>query len=184
SIPGDLPAIAAAIREHGVVLVIVDVLMAYLSGEVNSHRDQDVRRALHVLAAMADKCGCCVIVLRHLNKATGGNALYRGGGSIGIIGAARAGYMCGTDPDDDTRQRRVLACVKLNLAPEPSALAYRLVPDELRGCAAVQWDGQSSHKAATLLSEPADPDERTERDEAAEWLKSYLTDEGGEAKAG
>jgi hypothetical protein len=162
----------------------VDVLMAYLSGEVNSHRDQDVRRALHVLAAMADTCGCCVIVLRHLNKATGGNALYRGGGSIGIIGAARAGYMCGLDPDDEAGHTRVLACVKSNLAALPPALAYRITPDELRGCAAIQWDGPSDHKAASLLAEPADPDERTERDEAAEWLRAYLADEGGEAKAG
>lgn len=187
TIPGDLPAIADIIREHHVVLVIIDVLMAYLSGEVNSHRDQDVRRALHVLATMADRCGCCVVVLRHLNKTGGGNAMYRGGGSIGIIGAARAGFMCGTDPDDDTGTARVLAPVKCNLAPEPPALAYRLVSDELRGCARVQWDGISEHRASALLSEPASDDERdgrTERDEAAEWLTGYLMDNGGEATPG
>ena len=184
SIPGDLPVIEHVIAEHGVVLLIVDVLMAFLSGQVNSHRDQDIRRALHVLAAVAERTGCCVIVLRHLNKASGGNAIYRGGGSIGIIGAARAGYMCGTDPDDESRQRRVFACVKSNLAAEPPALAYRLVPDDLRCCARIQWEGISQHKAATLLSEPDDPDERNERDEAAEWLTSYLIRNGGEAIAG
>ena len=140
-IPGDLPVIEQVITGHGVVLVIVDVLMAYLAGDVNAHRDQDVRRALHVLSAMADRTGCCVIVLRHLNKAGGGNALYRGGGSIGIIGAARAGFMCGTDPDDETGQPRVLASVKSNLAAEPPALAYRLVPDMLRGCAPFNGTG-------------------------------------------
>ena len=183
SIPGDLPAIEDVIAANGVVLVIVDVLMAYLSGDVNSHRDQDVRRALHVLSGVAERCGCCVIVLRHLNKASGGSAMYRGGGSIGIIGAARAGFMCGTDPDE-SGHTRVLACVKSNLAAEPPALAYRLVPDELRGCARIQWEGISDHRAATLLSEPAGEDERddrTERGEAADWLTGYLIDNGGEA---
>jgi hypothetical protein len=187
SIPGDLKAIGEVIDQHGVVLVIVDVLMAYLSADVNSHRDQDVRRALHVLATMAERCGCCVLVLRHLNKASGGNAMYRGGGSIGIIGAARAGFMCGTDPDDDTGRRRVLAPVKCNLAEEPPALAYRLVNDELHGCARIVWDGISEHRAASLLADPGNEDERddrTARDEAAEWLTAYLTDNGGEATPG
>lgn len=184
SFPEDIPAIEQIITENGVVLVVVDVLMAYLSGQVNSHRDQDVRRALHVLSAMAERTGCCVVVLRHLNKTSGGNAMYRGGGSIGIIGAARAGFMCGADPDDETGQARVFASVKANLASEPPALAYRLVPDELRGCAHVQWDGPSEHRASTLLSEPAGEDERedrNERTEAADWLVAYLIDNGGEA---
>ena len=80
TIPGDLRAIEHIIGDHDVRLVIVDVLMAYLSGDVNAHRDQDVRLALHLLAAMAERSGCCIIVLRHLNKSPGGNAVYRGGG--------------------------------------------------------------------------------------------------------
>jgi len=183
-IPDDLAAIESVIVEHGVVLVVIDVLIAYLNGDVNSHRDQDVRRALHPAVMMAERTRCCVIVLRHLNKAPGINAVYRGGGSIGIVGAARAGFMVGLDPSDDTGQRRVLAPVKCNLGPEPQALAYRLVLDDLRGCARVVWDGISEHKASGLLAEPGDPQERTERDEAAVWLIGYLTDHGGEARAG
>jgi RecA-family ATPase len=182
-IPGDLLAIEQVIGEHAVVLAVVDVLMAYLSAQVNSHRDQDVRRALHVLSGVAERTGCCIVILRHLNKASGGSPMYRGGGSIGIVGAARAGFMIGTDPDDGTGRTRVLAPVKCNLAEEPPALAYHLVNDELRGCARVQWDGISGHKAASLLAEPGEPDERSERDEAAGWLVAYLTELGGEAEA-
>ena len=183
TLPGDLPHVESVIREHGVVLVVVDVLMAYLSGAVNSHHDQDVRRALHPVAAVAARCGCCVIVLRHLNKASGTHAMYRGGGSIGIVGAARAGFVVGLDPADDTGIRRVLALVKCNLGPEPPALAYRLVSDDLHGCARVAWDGVSETGAAGLLAEPGGPEERSERDEAAAWLTGYLTDNGGEARA-
>src|SRR5262249_61214174 len=107
-------------------LVVVDVLAAYLSGQVDSYRDADVRRALHPLARLAEETGSVVLVLRHLSKSGGTNALYRGGGSIGIIGAARVGLLAAIDPEDDGR--RVLAVTKSNLAAIPSALAYRLAP--------------------------------------------------------
>jgi AAA domain len=178
TLPGDLPDIEKVIRRHGVVLVVVDVLMAYLSGAVDSYRDQDVRRALHPLAAMADRTGCTVLVLRHFSKTGGEKAVYRGGGSIGIIGAARAAFMCGTDPEDDTGRRRVLAPVKCNLSALPPSLAYKLVPDELRGCARVGWLGETPLTAAALLADHGTEDERGERDEAAKWLAGYLKSKG------
>ena len=184
-LPGDLAAIEKVITGHGVVLVIVDVLMAYLSGTVNAHHDQDIRRALHPLAAMAERTGCCVLVIRHLNKNSGTHAVYRGGGSIGIVGAARAGFMCGTDPDDETGITRVFAPVKVNLARQPPALAYRLEENQSK-CVRVAWLGESRQTAGSLLAEHATDEERTERTEAGEWLKAYLTDSqrGGEDKAG
>ena len=97
----DAAEIERAVREHHVRLVVVDVLMAYLPTGVDSHRDQDVRTVLAQLAAMADRCHCCVVLLRHLTKAHGGNPIYAGDGSIGIAGAARAALLAGLDPDDD-----------------------------------------------------------------------------------
>lgn len=184
SLPADLPHVEQVVRDHGVVLVVVDVLMAYLSGTVNAHRDQDIRLALHPLAAMADRAGCCVLVIRHLNKTGGTHAIYRGGGSIGIVGAARAAFMVGTDPEDDTGSTRVLAPVKCNLARRPPALAYRLVMDELNGCVRVDWLGATDRRAADLLASPEDEaarEERSEHGEAADWLTDYLTGNGGEA---
>jgi AAA domain-containing protein/bifunctional DNA primase/polymerase-like protein len=186
-IPADLALIKHIVRDRGVRLVIIDVLMAYLSGEVNSYRDQDVRRALHTVATLAAETGACVVILRHLNKSSGTNALYRGGGSIGIVGQARAAFIAAADPDDDTGQRRILAAAKMNIALKPPALAYQLVPDAGRGCARVEWLGETAHAAGDLLAErtsPDDADDRTERDEAAEWLRAYLTDNGGEAAPG
>ena len=178
----DVASIEQAVTQHTVRLVVVDVLMAYLPGRVDSHRDQDIRTVLSELAAMAERTGCCVLLLRHLNKATGGNPLYRGGGSIGIVGAARAAMLAAVDPDDDTR--RILAVTKSNLAAMPPALAYRLTDSPEHGCARVEWLGETEHRAADLLGRQEDDDERTERDEAVEWLLDYLTDRGGQAKAG
>jgi archaellum biogenesis ATPase FlaH len=175
----DLDEIERAVRRTRAVLVVVDVLMAFLPGKVDSHRDQDVRGVLSGLAAMAERTGCCVLMLRHLNKAAGGSAMYRGGGSIGIIGAARVGLLAALDPEDENR--RVLAGIKCNLAAMPEALAYQLTDSPEHGCARVEWLGASMHTAGQLLAGPRDEDERTERDDAADWLHAYLVDNGGEA---
>lgn len=180
SVPRDVDHIERIVRLRRVRLLVVDVLMAYLTGD--SHKDQEVRGALAPLAAMAERTGCAVIVIRHLNKSGGSNALYRGGGSIGIIGAARAAYLVARDAEDP--DRRIVACEKLNIAPEPPALAYRLVSDDAAGVAHVEWepDALTGVTAASLLHAP-DEDERSERDEAAEWLAGYVADNGGEALA-
>src|SRR5262245_44159522 len=99
--------------------------MAYLGSQTNSWRDQDVRRALAPLAKVAERAGAAIVVIRHLNK--GGNSsspLYRGGGSIGIIGAARSALLVGEDPDDP--DRRILARNKGNLSAPVPSLTYRL----------------------------------------------------------
>ena len=90
-----------------------------MSGDVNSNRDQDVRRALTPLKQMAERTGTAIVLVRHLNKTPGGNPLYRGGGSIGIIGAARSGLVVGRHADDD--ELRVLAGQKNNLSLPPKA---------------------------------------------------------------
>ena len=113
-----------------------------------------------------------MLVIRHLNKNGANSALYRGGGSIGIIGTARAAMIVGADPDDETR--RVLAMSKSNLAQMPPALAYRVVNCEEHGCGQIRWDGISDHSATELLAIPASDDERTAQDEAADFLRAYL----------
>lgn len=171
------------VHERQARLLIIDVLMAYLPSKVDSHRDQDVRGVLHHIATMADETGCTVLLLRHLNKTSGGNAIYRGGGSIGIVGAARAGFLVAPDPDDESGATLVLASVKSNLAPTPPSLNYRLADTPESHVAHVAWSGESAHAAGELLAAP-NSEERSERDEAVEWLKSYLVDHGGTAKAG
>lgn len=174
----DIAGIEEAIIRTGARLLVIDVVMAYLPMGTDSHKDQDIRRVLSGLAALADRTGCTVLLLRHLNKAKGGDPLYRGGGSIGIVGAARAGFLVAPDPED--AERRVLASVKSNLGPPPESLAYRLVESGDRGVARVQWEGSTAHTARSLL---ADHDDVEDRREVDRWLQAYLEDEGGAANA-
>lgn len=168
SIPEDLHLLRQAIERVGARLVVIDPLMAFLDASVDGHKDQSVRRALHRLAALAEDTRAAVVVIRHLNKAVGGNPLYRGGGSIGIIGAARAGLLVGRDPDDETR--RVLASTKCNLAAEPGSLSFHM--DQYEGACRVVWDGASACGAALLLTE--NDGDQTALDEAKEVVSDIL----------
>ena len=168
----DIIALDAAIIETGARLLIVDVLMAYLPSGVDSHKDQDIRQVLNRLSELADRTGCTVLLLRHLNKAAGRDPLYRGGGSIGIVGAARAGLLVAADPEDT--ERRVLASMKNNLGPSPESLAYRLTSVEELGVARVQWDGQTTHTAHDLLADSTDAGASSE---AERWLLDYMTEQ-------
>jgi archaellum biogenesis ATPase FlaH len=120
------PQIIEAIRALGARLVVIDPLAAYCSSAIDMYRDQDVRRVLNLLARAARDTGAAIVILRHLVKpgTSGGNNLYRGGGSIGIIGAARS--CIGIRAVDDYPGLRTVDVVKSNLAPKPPMLSYRI----------------------------------------------------------
>uniref|UniRef100_A0AAU2V6B8 AAA family ATPase n=1 Tax=Streptomyces sp. NBC_00003 TaxID=2903608 RepID=A0AAU2V6B8_9ACTN len=173
-LPTDLPHLARQIREEKVQMVVVDPLMAFLAG-VDSHNDQSVRRALHPIAKLAEATGAAFVVIRHLNKSSGGKAMYRGGGSIGIIGAARAGFLIAPDPDEDNGPRRLMAPVKMNIAAKPKTVVYRLVDATEFGCARIEWDGTSDYRAEHIIAAEAD-EEREEKKAATDLIREYLAD--------
>lgn len=156
--------------------------MAFLSSETNSFRDQDVRRALAPLALLAERLAVAVVIVRHLNKNSEGNPIYRGGGSIGIIGAARSGLLVAPDPDDPEKKRRILALTKTNLGPGCASLCYTIEPAD-EGSIRVCWSGESLHHAASLLASSIAGEERTELEEAQEFLKDVLVEGPLAAKA-
>jgi len=173
-IPSDLAAIERSAVSIGAKLIILDPLMAFLPQTTNSFRDQDVRRALAPLAAMAERLGIAVLVIRHLNKNAEGNPLYRGGGSIGIIGAARSGLLVARDPDDEHGEARILAATKSNLGPCPASLRYTIEPH--CGSIRIHWAGESEHRAAALLAQVFGAESRLAEEDAAEFLRSFLKD--------
>jgi archaellum biogenesis ATPase FlaH len=145
-LPRDLERMEAFIREKGVKLVVVDPLMAYLGSDVDSHKDQDVRRCLRPLSRLAGRLRIVVLLVRHLNKLAGGPALYRGSSSIAITGAGRASLIVGRDPMED---RFVLAMNKINVGPVPASLAYRVVGSGM-GCK-IEWDGECDLRKDQIL---------------------------------
>jgi hypothetical protein len=114
-----------------------------------------------------------VLVVRHLNKAAANNPLYRGGGSIGIIGAARMASVVGKDPQDENR--RVLASTKNNLAMPPASLMFALEEAE-DGSVRVTWLGHSEVSAKDLLATSQDQEHSDALSEAIEFLNDVLGD--------
>jgi putative DNA primase/helicase len=149
SLPRDLARLERALRASGAVLVVIDPIMAFLDETICSSNDQSVRQALAPLAALAESVECAVLLVRHLNKNGGSRAVYRGGGSIGIVGACRSAWMVARHPDND--RQRVLAQIKNNLAPPQSALAYEIVNDA-QGRPQVSWQGAVDLGADELVS--------------------------------
>jgi hypothetical protein len=122
--------------------------MAVLGRNIDSSRDQDVREVFTPLAQIAERTGCAILIIRHLNKGNSANILYRGAGSIGIIAAARIGLLVAHDPGDE--QKRVFATVKNNLSKTAANLTFQIAENE-HGVPYIQWLGENQHTTSTLL---------------------------------
>jgi hypothetical protein len=162
-----------------VKMIIVDPLSAYFGG-VDARKNADVRAALEPLGEFAERMGIAVLSVTHLNKSGQGAAINRVIDSIAITGAARAAYMVGKDPDDDSR--RIFASLKNNLAREASPLAYRL-GERLIGkkqvlASHVLWDSEPVEVTAAEILAAADSSggDRTAKQEAVEFLRELLAE--------
>jgi hypothetical protein len=149
TLPRDIDLIELEAQRRGVRIIIVDVLDEYFDDRVDPYKNAAVRKALQPVRAVAARTGAAVIALRHFTKEAKPKAIYRGGGSIGIVGVARAAWAIGIHPEDVST--RVLAVTKMNLAPRPNALAFKLMRHETYPCAYVDWRGVVDINADQLL---------------------------------
>lgn len=157
TIPDHVAALEAQVRERSVRLIVFDPLEAFLSGTVDNYRNHHIRRALKSLELMAKRTGCSVVIVRHLVKDASKAAIYRGSGSIGIIGAARAGLSVGRDPTD--KDRCIVVPVKSNWSKMQPGVAYRVedvgyVTESGSAIATsrIKWDGVWHGTADDLLT--------------------------------
>jgi len=161
-IPRDLALVERQLAEVDARLLIIDPLAAFLCGR-DANKDQAIRRVLYQLSGIAERRRCAVVCMRHLNKSSGGKALYRGNMSIGVIGHARAGLLVAPDPDDVSA--RILAVTKCNLTTPPASLRFRLVAAAGDTCH-VDWLGPSTYGADQILQPSSGTGDRETREEA------------------
>lgn len=171
--PEDVAPLERAIRETSAALVVIDPMMAFFPPRVCATSDQSIRRALTPLAVLAAETSACILFVRHLRKAGGANAMYRGSGSIGIVGAMRTGLMVGRHPDDP--DLRVLSCCKTNIGPPGGSLGFRLVRNETSGQTVVRWEGPLDISVDDLFGICVPVRAGTQmRERAVEWLRGFL----------
>ena len=118
-----------AVHQTGAQLIVLDPIQAYLGNDVDMHRANEVRPILKRVAGMAERTGCGVILIGHMNKAQGLKAGYRGLGSIDFRAAARSVLVVGRLKEDHSI--RIVAQDKNSLAPEGKSIAFQL--DEEHG---------------------------------------------------
>lgn len=120
--------IEKAIVENNARLLIRDPIQGYLGSHVDINRANEVRSLLKSLAAVAERTGCAIVLIGHLNKASGSSSAYRGLGSIDFRAAARSVLLVGRLKNDPTV--RVIVHDKSSLAPEGKSLAFALGDEE------------------------------------------------------
>jgi AAA domain len=147
-LPDDTHLLQETIQENNARLVIVDPLMAFLSVRACSLNDQMIRQALAPLAQVAEDTGAAVLLVRHLTKGGGQQALYRGLGSIGIIATVRSGLLVGRSPYDAAH--RVLASTKSNLTEPPASQGFDIRAGE-HGQPVLHWTGAVDLYADDLI---------------------------------
>lgn len=118
--------IEQAIKQINAGLFILDPLQAYIGVNVDMHRANEIRPLFKHLGAVAEKTGCAVVIVGHMNKG-GYKSQYRGLGSIDIQAAARSVLTVGRIKGESNI--RAFAQGKSNLAPEGAAIAFELNPE-------------------------------------------------------
>ncbi len=175
SLRTDIEAIEQAITSaDDCRLVVIDPVSAYLGG-TDDHRNGELRGVLSPLKALAERHGIAVVLVTHLNKASGTNPRYRVTGSIAYVGACRANFLFARDKDDPTGRRVFMLANGCNLAPDPPTLAYRI---EDRGDGpAVEWEAEAVAITVEAALQPADPvgdERRAEQAACKDWLRETL----------
>jgi len=159
--------IEAAIEQTGAKLFILDPLQAYLGSDVDMHRANEIHPVLKRIGTIAEKTGCAIVVIGHLNKGTS-KSQYRGLGSIDIQAAARSVITVGRVKGK--QYVRAIAQGKNNLAPEGKTIGFELDPDT-----GFKWLGVLEMTIDDLLSGSM-PERDTTYDRAIEFLKNELAE--------
>ncbi|MET7705451.1 AAA family ATPase [Micromonospora sp. NPDC005413] len=186
SLPVDNSLLEREMRRVGAALLVLDPLMSTIGAGIDTHRERDVRVALDPLARLADRARCVVLGIAHFNKGAGTDpsSLITGSGAFKNVPRSVFGFAA--DPEGG----RVMTQTKNSLGRlDLPSLSYEIegveIPTRL-GPAHVGrlvWLGESDRSVTDILSDRGDPEDQEDRKDAADWLRGYLVDQGGEASA-
>ena len=164
----DAAAVHAKLKpiENNARLVIIDPIQAYLGADVDMNRANEVRPIFMRLGQVAQRTGCAILLIGHLNKAAGMQSLQRGLGSIDIAAAVRSVMFIGKLKHDPTM--RILTHEKSSLAPPGASLAFSL-GDE----GGFRWVGEYDITADEMLS-GIEPQRETKTQQAKDLICTLL----------
>lgn len=148
-LPKDIRKLEYLIRSRGIGLVVIDPLFSYIDARYDSFKSQHMQVVLNGLSDLADRTGACILGIRHLNKASTIKDLYRGSGSVSIVGVARSGLMIVRDEEDE--DLRYLGQVKYSLTKPQNPLKFRLSET------GITWEGEEIRSLKELSKGDKNP---------------------------
>lgn len=158
-----------AIRENNARLVIIDPLQAFLGANVDMNRANEVRPIFRRLAEVAQATNCAIVMIGHLNKASGSQSTYRGLGSIDITAVVRSLLFIGKVKTDPTT--RVIVHEKSSLAPPGQSLAFSLGDEK-----GFRWIGAYDISAEELLAGGEGNKTELKQEQAVKLIEEFLSD--------
>jgi hypothetical protein len=174
ALPEDIPLLEQFVVDNQIALIGIDPFSAFLGTDVDTNNDHSVRLVMHRLRQLCERTGVAIVLIRHLNKlVTVSDPMYRGGGSIAIIAAARSAFLIAKDPDNP--EKSVFARIKGNLCREPEALSYEIVSTE-NNIPLISWIGTVELEARDLLAKgrQGNQDEGREKRNIKQWGTKLL----------
>ena len=158
-----------AIRENHARLVIIDPLQAFLGANVDMNRANEVRPIFRRLAEVAQATNCAIVMIGHLNKASGSQSTYRGLGSIDITAVVRSLLFIGKVRTDPTT--RVIVHEKSSLAPPGQSLAFSLGDEK-----GFRWIGAYDISAEDLLAGGEGNKTELKQEQAVKLIEEFLSE--------
>jgi hypothetical protein len=186
ALPRDNHRMEEAARHTGAALLLLDPIISRL-GDLDTHRDSEVRQALEPLVAVAARTHMAVLGLIHHNKSGAADPLQSVMGSTAFSAVARSVHTVIPDADDDTNTRRLFGTPKNNLGrtdlPTLSFTVESHAVDTVDGTAwtgRINWGEEHEGSIADAMRQARDSaDDRSATKEAADWLQDHLSIQGG-----
>ena len=178
----DIERIGREVERIGnIVAIFIDPFSAYM-GKTDSNKNAEVRGLLAVLSAMAAKNNVAMMLVTHLNKSTTQAPIDRIIGSIGLIAAARSGYI--VTKDQKNPEVRYFLPIKNNIGNDVDGFAFKIEGVTLAGeieTSKICWQPElvDAHK---ILYPEAEP-KPTQTNGAKDFLREYLADGAKLAKS-
>lgn len=161
--------IEKAIRQNNVRLMIMDPIQAYLGANVDMNRANEIRPLFRHLSTIAERTGCAIVLIGHLNKSSGSQSDYRSLGSIDIAAAVRSILFVEKVEKEKEQDVRVVYQQKDSLAKKENPVAFSLGEEGLK------WLGEYDISIEDLLMGKAGTKKETKLEKAQKLILELLS---------
>ncbi|UNU74055.1 AAA family ATPase [Moraxella nasovis] len=168
----DLPRLAEALQGRDVRLVMIDPILAVVSG--NMHHANEVRASLDILVKMANELDFAIVGITHFAKGTKGqDPTERVIGSQAFTALARMAWV--TAPAQEPDKPNIFTKTKTNIAKIDGGFEYFIEPCQLDDIdtTRIKWGNFKQGTTKELLNQTEQTEEEKEMS-SADYAKQFL----------